>query len=220
MNFVDSLVNEIKQDSHSNSVLEENFTQIIQKILKNSNHISMTEIFEIYWFIQLNITNTVKRLKYAPKDFEPDIFKASKKGNIESVSYLIREERINPLLRDEDEDCPIHYAVKGSQLDIVKYFIDELNIEIDIKGNEGRTPLHYACERSNFPIVEYIISKGANIGLRDNEGRTPLYDASYYGRPDILKYLISKRADKRIPDNDGYTPFDISKNDEIRQILR
>ena len=155
-------------------------------------------------------------IKEKPNDYEPDIFKASKNGQLTSIQWLIEQENINKNKRDSEFNTPIHIASMSGHLPIVEYFIEKQNIDQDIQGSHERTPLHYACLNGHFHIVLYLISKGANLEAKNIYNKTPLHCACENGHLQIVKYLISKGSNLEAKDEEGWTPLHFaSKFDQI-----
>ena len=150
------------------------------------------------------------------KEFEHDIFKACRRGNLANVQMLIEKEKVNKKKRVEktdynldfwENDTPIHIAAKFGHLPIVQYLIEKQNVDEDINGKYEKTALHYACEKGHYDIVKYLISKGANINLQDQYERTPLHYAYINDHDDIAKYLISNGANTKAKDRYKFTPI-------------
>ena len=137
-----------------------------------------------------------------PKDFEPDIFIATKEGKLSSIQYLIEKEGIDINKQAEknysdgiifEGNTALHIACTRGQLQIVQYLIEK-GADIEAKERNDWTPLHFACLNYHPQIVEYLIEKGTDIEAKNQYQCTPLHIASLYGKTDIVKFLISKGA--------------------------
>ena len=149
------------------------------------------------------------------KMIEPDIFKACKRGKLESVKWLIEKKKVDPNIRIIEKtysspfmfkgDSPIHVASSFGHLPIVQYLIEQQKVDVNIRGGyEGRTPLHYACLNGHLNVVEYLISKGADIEAKtDDYQYTPIFDSFSY--MPVLEYIISKGANIEATDKNKWT---------------
>ena len=149
-----------------------------------------------------------KPITEKPNDYEPDIFKACKKGKLTSVQWLIEKENVdkNQIVVDE---ALIHIAALNGHLDIVQYLIEKQNVEIDLKDYWERTALFCACERGYLQIIEYLISKGASIKVNDED--YIIHTASKGGHLPIVEYLIEKqKMDIDLKGSLGNTPLHYS----------
>lgn len=81
-------------------------------------------------------------------------------------------------------------------------------------------PLHGAAFRNNVDIIEALIKYGAVIDGREcREGLTALMYASKVGNTDSVKVLLELGADYSIKSKSGQAALDLSKNDEIRELI-
>ena len=152
------------------------------------------------YLISKNPTIEFSPLKEKPKNYEPNIFKACKEGNLGSVQWLIEKENEDKNKKVEEDnweleifedDTPIHIASKNGNLPIVQYLIEKQNVDIDIKGLVETTPLQYACKEGHLPIVKYLISKGANTKTKKPD--TIINYACQNGHLAIVQYLIENK---------------------------
>ena len=169
----------------------------------------------------IRTTSDGTSFKGDPQDYEPDIFKACAKGQMESVKWLINKRKIKTDTNDAYQNTPIHVASMYGHLDIVQYLKDKsVTAYINAEGFNKLTPLHYACINGHLPIVKYLISQGANIEAKDHDNWTPLHWASACCQKDVVEYLISLGANKYAKEKFGRTPYNLADNDEIRKILK
>ena len=130
-----------------------------------------------------------------PADYEPDIFKACKEGNLPSVQYLLEVEKTDKLQKNEEGDSILNVAAKNGSLTIVQYLIENQKIDKDIEGQFGCTPLHSASSNGQLIIVEYLIARaGVDKNIQTKNGDTALHYACNKGHFPIVKYLIEKAS--------------------------
>ena len=107
-----------------------------------------------------------------PRDFEPDIFKATREGKLTSVQYLIETKKVDPNITDKHDFTQLHYACLFGHRLIVEYLIS-IGADVNKKELNGNTPLHYAASWEFIDIVLYLIGHGADADLRANNGHKP-----------------------------------------------
>ena len=128
-----------------------------------------------------------------PKDYEPNIYKAIKNGNLASVQYGIEHDVIEGSSAISVENY-LHLAVQNGHLNIVQYLIQQKGYDKELKDRNGNTPLHIAAREGRLNIVIYLIEKAyVNRECRNNEKFTPLHFACQRFHYDIITYLISKQ---------------------------
>lgn len=93
-----------------------------------------------------------------------------------------------------------------------------------------------AAYADNPKIVEQLLSSGADINKQNNDGYTALMVAAFsdgrslmighdgrlisVGCVDTIRLLLEKGADVNAKSNDGETALDLTKTEEIKQLLR
>ena len=63
-----------------------------------------------------------------PSDFEDDIFKATEKGKLSSVQYLVEQCKVDPDTNNEDGWAPINIASREGHLYIVQYLVEACKV--------------------------------------------------------------------------------------------
>ncbi|KAJ8664679.1 hypothetical protein QAD02_006341 [Eretmocerus hayati] len=81
--------------------------------------------------------------------------------------------------RSENEDAPLHTAVKNyhSDADRKKIFVkllEQPRININARNNIGDTPLHLAVRKQHSFCVKILLNAGANINIENNDGLSPI----------------------------------------------
>lgn len=111
-------------------------------------------------------------------------------------------------LRDDNENIPLHYAIKYSNENIIKYLIKN-GSNPNITDKTGNNSLHLAILNRNLNIIKYLLeTTNININSRNNNGETALHLACNLQETEIVKYLISNNADVNIKDFEHeFTPL-------------
>ena len=150
-------------------------------------------------------------IQVKPKDFESNIFKACKKGNLQSVQWLIEKTdfEFNPHECNKKGLCAIHIASKKGYLRIVQYFIEKMNVDINVQTyRKIETPLSLACKYNHIPIIGYLIYKGADPNTKVQFGNRVIHYATKNGYLNIVQYLIEKaNVDINSYNGNWETPF-------------
>ena len=113
-----------------------------------------------------------------PPNYEDDIFKASKHGNVESVLYRIAE--IPTLLNNPKENnhyTPINVAAYYGQPSLVDVLIRRGAL-IEIPDVDGHTPLINAARKGHTECVEILLKNGAKVDVFDKKGNCALHYAA------------------------------------------
>lgn len=140
-----------------------------------------------------NFTQLIK-----PNDLIEDIFEACKRGDVESVKWLVYE---NPELvhaRDSKfyDSTPLHHAANGGHLDICKVLIAKgASMTAKINNKLGWNPFHLACIYNHKDIVNYFIRKGASVHTTSGNGETPLHYSAQKGNTEICEVLLDNGAE-------------------------
>ena len=85
----------------------------------------------------------------------------------------------------------------------------------------GYSPIHAAANKGYTEIVKFLTPLTSNPNAPDKvDGSTPIHAAARNGNTEIVK-LLAALTDKPNASNDnGRTPFMVTKNEEIRTILK
>jgi ankyrin repeat protein len=93
------------------------------------------------------------------------------------------------------------------------------NLDWQDEGNYGWTALHWATEYCKVEIVKMLIDAGADVNAH-KWGWTPLHWAAGRGKVEIVRMLIDAGARKDIPNEDGKIPYDLTTNQELKNLLK
>ena len=168
--------------------------------------------------IELLISNGMS-LKYLPKLEKPpisfinDIFEACKVGNFSSVLWICQnkthDESSVLLLRNKDNDTPIHIAAKYGHLHLLRFLIEHENIDVEIKGNSSYTPLIYAIKNNDIALTNYLITKKAE---KEQNFDSPIFYAITHGSLQIVKTFVeqSKSFDIEVHNSKNQTPLQVA----------
>lgn len=101
--------------------------------------------------------------------------------------------------------------------------IDDLLLSYDAnpnsKNNYGDTPLHISSCVGYDPLIRLLLKYSANINIKNKYGRTPLHNACMQNKISSVRLLLDAGADLFIPDNKGLIPKDLTKNNDIINLI-
>lgn len=114
----------------------------------------------------------------------PDIFSATKSGNIDRVKSILAQKPQLINAKNKEGGTALHYAVCGGFKDIAEFLIKK-GAEVNAKYIDGSTPLHFAASGGHADVVGKLVVKKADINARNDRGETALHIA-------VRKYFENK----------------------------
>jgi len=130
---------------------------------------------------------------------------AARKGNLEIVTYLIKNDA-DPNVKTKKGWTPLHIAADKGHVKTVTYLIKN-DADPNAKTKTGWTPLHVAAKKGHVEIVTYLIKNDANPNIKNKTGLTPLHIAAKEGHVKTVAYLIKNGADPNAKTKIGWTPL-------------
>ena len=113
----------------------------------------------------------------------------------EIVTYLVEVNKCNTVIKNYDNELPLHLACQGRPLEMIKV-LSKHNDAVACQNNDGKTPMHYLCEMNATKAIQYLLSSGKVskqvLSLSDNTDQTPIMLAT---DPEITRVLIAYGAD-------------------------
>ncbi|TET33823.1 MAG: ankyrin repeat domain-containing protein [Planctomycetota bacterium] len=126
-----------------------------------------------------------------------------------------------PVNEDEFGRYPLHLASEDGWKDAAGLFLTKgVSVNVKSKGGTGMAALHYAAGIGHKDIVALLILKNADVNAKDNLGMTPLHFAAWNNYKETVDMLILKGVDVNGMNFKGKTPLDITRDDEIKSLLR
>jgi ankyrin repeat protein len=114
----------------------------------------------------------------------------------------------------------LHLAVKNSNYDICKLLL-EFGADVNACDQWGNRPLHIATQwLGRASICKLLLDYGAFINAQNNSDNTSLHYASYKGFDDLVELLLNYNAKINIRNVFNKTPYDLSRSDEIKNIIK
>ncbi|XP_071572548.1 uncharacterized protein [Temnothorax nylanderi] len=156
---------------------------------------------------------------------QKDINIAASNGDIQVVKRLLKD-GADANDKDIDGRTPLHYAVNSGRASVVNFLLENGADVIQVT-NKGNTPLHTATSKGYKEIVEVLLQHVSHDKLNNfinvktaTSGATSLHVAAKNGFLDITKSLLERGAIYNIKNNEGETPLDLSKDQNVNDLLK
>jgi ankyrin repeat protein len=148
------------------------------------------------------------------------IFREIKNSNYKKCKSILLENHYEIHARDDFDNTPLHLAVKNSNYDICKLLL-EFGADVNACDQWGNRPLHIATQWiGRASICKLLLDYGAFINAQNNSDNTSLHYASYKGFDDLVELLLNYNAKISIRNVFNKTPYDLSRSDEIKNIIK
>ncbi|KAH9682248.1 hypothetical protein WN943_028967 [Citrus x changshan-huyou] len=154
---------------------------------------------------------------------EISVHLAAKKGHAAIVEFLIAFAKKQPIdlesgvestarhmleLTNEEQNTPLHEAVRLRMVDAVKILIKaDPHVPYSTNRN-GETPLYMAAANGSVEIVAEILQNCPSPAHEGPDGKTALHAAVYTYPTEVIKQLLEKkRSLTTVQDEYGWTPL-------------
>lgn len=119
------------------------------------------------------------------------------------------------LCASKDKD---HLSFRETTL---KMFLEAIpNTEVDRKNREGDTALLLACKSNHISLINLLLHYQASPLVENNNRDTPLLLVCKFNRVELVRSFLSQNADPLTMNNKGESPSSVTKNDNIKRLLR
>lgn len=152
---------------------------------------------------------------------QQDIFDAARKGTVEDVKNIIKQnpEAINSV--NEAGYSPLILACYKGNSAVSDFLVTRVK---DINGNSSMgTPLMAAVVKGNKEIVKILLEHRANPNIADPSGVTALMYATIFKQYEIVEMLLKANAVTDLKDIRGNSAVDyarISKDEKLAQLFK
>lgn len=137
---------------------------------------------------------------------------AAKSKSIETLQWLLHQEKLDVNGRNEREDTPLHILAKHvppSYDTGLLCFILKFGADASLTNQDGATALHYSAATGKHQWCKLLLKQaGVQIDQCDNRGETPIHYATRYVKHRVVGLLIEQSADVTVSGFEG-TPLDV-----------
>lgn len=131
---------------------------------------------------------------FLPNKYQNLILIASRKGDFETLQFLMGENVIFKLKDSKYGNMALLNALAQRNYEVARFLIEN-GSNVNAQDTTGASPLFKSSGiKGNLEFAQYVIEKGANIDVQNNYGNTPLIVAAANGNKSIVEFLISKHA--------------------------
>lgn len=122
-----------------------------------------------------------------------EILKAIKDRNIDLLDKLLSKTDINFYDPEDNENTPLHEAVKVGSAEIVKKLIAK-HCKINALNKFNDTPLHLAVMQPNVNVVKLLIENGADLNIKNNRNKSAIDLAMETNHSEITDLLLKYKC--------------------------
>ena len=138
-------------------------------------------------------------LAWSSLTFGGEIHDAAKKGDLEKVEALLKDNANLVCSKDNHGRTPLHCAVGTRHKDVVELLLAS-RAEVNAKGTNGGTPLHMAAVGGFKEVVELLLVNEAEVNAKNIHGKTPLHYAALNGHKAVMELLLAHGAEFNVHD--------------------
>ena len=146
------------------------------------------------------------------------LMKACEKGHEDVADRLLAAGAIVNTVTLEGVNALIFASISGHLGIVDRLVIHGANI--NHQNKTGWTALMCASYIGRVPVVDRLVGLGCDLNLQDSEEKTALMRACQHENVEIVKILLAHGADTQIKNNDGHMAFDLTRSQEIHDLLR
>ena len=132
-------------------------------------------------------------------------------GDVDTVRYLINDERCNPSIQScISKNTPLHIAAEFGQEDTIDQLFLYKECDPNAQNKEGDTPLHIAVRRNKTAAISKLLAhQECNPNVQNKEDNTTLHIAvrDNMRAPAVSQLLTSKQCNLNVMNEDHLTPL-------------
>ena len=111
-------------------------------------------------------------------------------------------------------------AIKAKEIPEIINFIDKNKYLVAYKDDFNQIPLHICAKRNLYELIYFLLSRLSSIDAQDLGGRTPLMIAAKNNFFEFATILLFEGADPTLKDVYGQKASQMTKNEQLRLLLR
>ena len=114
-----------------------------------------------------------------------EIHNAVKKGDLEKINALLKENPDLASSKDYGGETPLHWAAIKGNKEVAELLL-KYKADVNAKNTAGETPLHIAARHGHLEIAELLLANNADVNAENHNGFTPL-DCAYKNVVELLR---------------------------------
>ncbi|KAK1578695.1 hypothetical protein Q3G72_032432 [Acer saccharum] len=140
---------------------------------------------------------------------------AIEQKNLDVLKVIKAQKQELLLLRDEDQNTPLHFAASIGYVEGVRYFL-EINSNAGAleRNKEGLYPLHLVCENGHVKIINELFKKWPDpTELLNEKGQNILHIAAKSGKVKVVRRILKEIKTSNFVnkmDKDGNIPLHLA----------
>lgn len=145
---------------------------------------------------------------------------AAQKGDVALIKLLIDKGDAQVNHCSQDKKSPLHRAAGMGHTGAAQLLI-ERGALVNVQEDEfNATPLHFAALNGHMQIVKILLLNDANVNEKNYCNKTALHYAALNNHLSVAQELLKHDGiNIDIQDDDGKKALDLTKDNEIKQVL-
>eukprot|EP00123_Amoebidium_parasiticum_P007677 comp18278_c0_seq1/m.19296 comp18278_c0_seq1/g.19296 ORF comp18278_c0_seq1/g.19296 comp18278_c0_seq1/m.19296 type:complete len:168 (-) comp18278_c0_seq1:122-625(-) len=138
-----------------------------------------------------------------------DTLEAAEMGDVEKLSFLLKEVPQAVEWRDHDGYTALHRAAYNNHLEAAQYLVAH-GANPTAQTHDGWQPLHSACRWGSLEVARYLLQIGVDVNAKTNGGQTALHLSCQFHHHDCILLVGSwPGIDWGLDNGQGDTPMDL-----------
>jgi ankyrin repeat protein len=135
--------------------------------------------------------------------YDAPIHVASKKGDLERVRALLRNDPSDAMRLDHKGATALHLAAFYGYKEIAELLLAN-NAAVNAKVGP-MSPLQLAAQAGKYDVAQVLLAHNADVEATNSNGMTPLQEAAVMGHKDLVELLLANNAVISSRASDGFT---------------
>lgn len=147
-----------------------------------------------------------------------DIHTSAREGNQTNINLLITY-GADLNVKDRHSRTPLHLAAWAGHLFTVQSLLETGKCDVNLNAVDDMNALHFAAQKGHLEVCKALLNAGIAVNSKNRKGMNALHLAAQGGHAELVRYLIKRKANPLAENKRGQTALDLSKSDELKQVL-
>jgi ankyrin repeat protein len=153
---------------------------------------------------------------------------AARAGDTDSVVFLLRDARANPMIVDDHGQSALHTAALQGHTPIVQLLVNE-SLSIDQAADGGSTALHLAASAGHVQVVDLLSKLSTTmtsctlLTSRDQDDWSVLHEAAAAGHTIVVQRLLETKTVPSLAEakaKDGQRPIHLAAGNGHLEVVK